>query len=188
MKLVNSKYYEIVNEIIEKSNLKKKTCIDATLGNGNDSLKLLSHMGEEGFLYGFDIQDIAIENSRNLLNKQGYKNYKLIKDSHENLDKYVKEEVELVIFNLGYLPRSDKLIVTKAKSTILAIEKSLKLLSKTGVIIVVSYLGHKGSLEERNSLEDFLKNIDQHKVLVEKREFFNQINTPPIVYLIAKRY
>lgn len=186
MILVKSKYYEIVDEIIKNINIDNKICIDATLGNGNDSLKILSNM-KNGLLIGFDIQDIALENSKRLLEKKGFNNFKLIKDSHENLEKYVKEEVELVIFNLGYLPAADKNIVTKPKSTINAIKSSLNLLSDTGVVIVVSYLGHSGSMEERSCLEKYLKTLDQNKYLVEKREFFNQVNTPPIIYLLKKR-
>lgn len=187
MILVKSRYYEIINEIIENIDINGKICIDATLGNGNDSLKILTNM-ENGFLYAFDIQDIAIENSKKLLEKNGFNNFSLIKDSHENLKNYVNKEVEFVIFNLGYLPRADKNIVTKPNSTISAISSALDILSNSGVVAVVSYLGHVGSLEERNSLNEYLKNLDQHKYLVEKREFFNQENNPPIVYLIKKRF
>ena len=185
MILVKSKYYEIIDEILDKVNLCNKTVIDATLGNGNDSLKILEKM-HGGKLYGFDIQKMAIENSEKLLNRKGFENYELIEDSHENIERYVEGEVELVIYNLGYLPRSDKKIVTKPKSTVESVKKAVSMLSETGIVIVVSYIGHEGSFEENSALEELLKNLDQHKYKVEKRQFFNQIHTPPIVYLISR--
>ena len=185
MKIVKNKYYEIVDEVLEQLDINGKVCIDATLGNGHDSLKILKK-NPEGFLYAFDIQNTAIEKSDELLNKNGFNNYKLIKDSHDNMKEYVKGEAELIIFNLGYLPGADKKVVTKPHSTIMAIKSAIDIISKSGVIIVVSYLGHRGSFAERAAIEEYLSNLPQKELMVEKREFFNQVNTPPVVYLIKK--
>lgn len=184
--IVKSRYYEVINEIIEKIDIDGKVCVDCTLGNGNDSLKILSNM-KDGFLYGLDIQQEAIENSKKLLEKNGFSNFKLIKDSHSNLKKHIDTNAELIVYNLGYLPRMDKNIITKPDTTIASIGEALELISDSGVIIVVSYLGHKGSYGERYALDAYLSKLDQDKYLVEKREFFNQVNTPPVVYLIKKR-
>ena len=51
----------------------------------------------------------------------------------------------------------------------------------------MSYLGHENSFEEREGLDEFLKSLDQKRFKVEKREFYNQKNSPPIVYLIEKK-
>ncbi|MDU5925465.1 MAG: class I SAM-dependent methyltransferase [Finegoldia magna] len=48
-------------------------------------------------------------------------------------------------------------------------------------------LSHGNSLEERLGVDDFLKNLDQKKFKVEKREFYNQKHNPPIVYLVEKK-
>ncbi len=52
---------------------------------------------------------------------------------------------------------------------------------------MVSYLGHENSFEERLGVDDFLKSLDQKIFKVEKREFYNQKNNPPIVYLVEKK-
>ena len=52
---------------------------------------------------------------------------------------------------------------------------------------MVSYLGHENSFEERQGVDEFLKNLDQKKFKVEKREFYNQKHNPPIVYLVEKK-
>lgn len=180
--IVKEKYFEIVDEILSH-NFLGKIAVDATVGKGKDSLKLLETVGEEGFLYGFDVQEEALEDAKKLL--KDYKNYKLFLDSHENIDKIGK--FDLVIYNLGYLPGSDKKITTLRDSTIVSLKKATEKISESGVIIVVSYLGHENSLEERVGVDEFLKNLDQKKFKVEKREFYNQKHNPPIVYLIEKK-
>lgn len=180
--IVKEKYFEIVDEILSH-NFLGKIAVDATVGKGKDSLKLLETVGDEGFLYGFDLQEEAIDAAKKLLND--YKNYKLFLESHENIDKI--EKFDLVIYNLGYLPGSDKKITTLKDSTIVSLKKATEKISEGGIIIVVSYLGHENSLEERLGVDDFLKNLDQKIFKVEKREFYNQKNNPPIVYLIEKK-
>ena len=180
--IVKEKYFEIVDEILSH-NFLGKIAVDATVGKGKDSLKLLEAVGEEGFLYGFDVQEEALEAAKKLL--KDYKNYKLFLDSHENIDKI--EKFDLVIYNLGYLPGSDKKITTLMDSTIVSLKKATEKISEGGIIIVVSYLGHENSLEERQGVDEFLKNLGQKKFKVEKREFYNQKHNPPIVYLIEKK-
>src|SRR5690554_3171937 len=95
--------------------------IDATAGNGYDSVFLDSLVGKDGKVYSFDIQKIALKNSRDRLLKNNFLNrVKLIEDGHENFDKYIKEDIDGMVFNLGYLPGGDKEIITKSKSTITA--------------------------------------------------------------------
>lgn len=180
--IVKEKYYEIVDEILSH-NFLGKIAVDATVGKGKDTLKLLKAVGDEGFVYGFDLQKDALDAANKLL--KDYKNYKLFLESHENLDKL--EKFDLVIYNLGYLPGSDKKITTLKDSTITSLRKATENISDGGIIIVVSYLGHENSFEEREGLDEFLKNLDQKIFKVEKREFYNQKNNPPLVYLIEKK-
>ena len=180
--IVKEKYYEIVDEILSH-NFLGKIAVDATVGKGKDTLKLLKAVGDEGFVYGFDLQKDALDAANKLL--KDYKNYKLFLESHENLDKL--EKFDLVIYNLGYLPGSDKKITTLKDSTLSSLKKAAEKISDGGIIIVVSYLGHENSFEEREGVDEFLKSLDQKRFKVEKREFYNQKNSPPIVYLIEKK-
>ena len=89
--------------------------IDATCGNGNDTLYLAEKV-TNGFVYGFDIQKEAIDNTQ--LKVSDFNNVSLIQDSHENVKQHVLERhlnlIDCAIFNLGYLPKGDKSIVSKA--------------------------------------------------------------------------
>lgn len=162
--------------------------VDATLGNGNDIEYILKMIGNDGFVYGFDIQEVAIKNTeKKLLNAERIKNFKLICDGHENVDLYIEENVDFVVFNLGYLPKADHSLITKAKTTIEAIEKLKNKLNPSGIIIISAYLGHEGGMDEYLQLLKYVKTIDQTEFNVAKLEFVNQINTPPQMILIEKR-
>jgi len=161
--------------------------VDATLGNGKDTLDLCKLVGSSGRVYGFDIQELAIENSKKLLMEHGLlDNAILIHDSHENVDKYIDEAIDFAVYNLGYLPNGDKRIITKASSTVASVAKVLDLLKENGIVMIVSYIGHPGGLEEKEALEKFLSQLDQRKYHVLKSEFINQKNSPPLLYLIEK--
>lgn len=180
--IVKEKYYEIVDEVLSH-NFLGKIAVDATVGKGNDTLKLLEAVGRDGFVYGFDVQEEAINKTKDLL--KDFDNFKLFLDSHANIDRL--KSFDLVIYNLGFLPGSDKKITTLRDSTIESLKKATDRINEAGIIIVVSYLGHENSFEEREGVDEFLKSLDQKIFKVEKREFYNQKHNPPIVYLIEKK-
>ncbi|MGO1368783.1 MAG: class I SAM-dependent methyltransferase [Senegalia sp. (in: firmicutes)] len=177
----------ISHQLIDLKLKEGMIAVDATVGNGNDTLLLAKKVGDCGKVYGFDIQDIAIKNTLKTLKDNNLNNrVKLIKDSHENILKYINEKLDLVIFNLGYLPKGDHSIITKAKSTLKAIESVLSYLNENGILIIVSYYGHLGGEEEKEELENYLEKLDQKKFTVLKMNFLNQINSPPILFCIEK--
>lgn len=172
-------YY--IDEVIREGD----SVIDATVGNGNDTLKLSIAVGEDGVVYGFDIQKEAIESAK----KQEYKynNVKFINDSHENMDRYVNKRVKAVFFNLGYLPGGNHLISTKAETTISAIKKSMSLIGEGGIIVVVIYRGKDTGFLESNSVIEFLENIDYKGFNVLLFDYINRPNNPPKVSVIQKK-
>ena len=91
----------------------------------------------------------------------------MIHDGHENILNDIPSDiignVDAAIFNLGYLPKGDKSIVTKPETTIQAIESIFKLLSTEGIIVLVIYHGHEEGQIERDELLKYLENFDQVK-------------------------
>lgn len=153
--------------------------IDATAGNGNDTLFLARLVGEKGKVFAFDVQEKAIINTKNLLQQNGLMSrVQLIKAGHEHVGKYVGEEVSVVMFNLGYLPGGDHNIITRPENTIEGVEASLKLLSSGGVITLVVYTGHAGGQEEWNHLEKFLAQLNTKKYRVLLYKFLNTKKSP----------
>lgn len=161
--------------------------VDATAGNGHDTLFLANLVGETGFVYAFDIQQQAVDVTIQRLKENGLEHRaRVILDGHEQLSKYVQEEVAGAIFNLGYLPGGNHDIITKGETTISAIEQLLSLLKIGGMIVLVIYHGHEGGKEERDAVIEFVKSLPQKYVHVLRYEFINQKNDPPFIIALEK--
>ena len=157
--------------------------IDATCGNGNDTVFLSNLVGDEGKVFAFDIQKEAIANADNRLKEAGCKNVSLILDGHESVFKYVDSEISAAIFNLGYLPGSDKTITTNGETTWKAVLDMLSLLKIGGVIILVIYHGHEDGKVERNHIEKSIETLDIKETSVLKYEFLNKSSAPYVIVI-----
>lgn len=162
---------------------KVEIAVDMTVGNGNDSKAILETLNPKK-LYCFDIQEVAIENSKKLIGN--IENVKYILDSHCNLDRYVEEKIDFAIYNLGYLPNGDKSITTISKDVIESLEKLLENLNDKGKIILTFYPGHESGKIESEEISDFLSKLSQKIFSIIKFEFINQQNNPPYVIMISK--
>ena len=161
--------------------------IDCTMGNGNDTAFLCSLVGDKGKVYAFDIQESAVINTKKKLQELNFlQRAEIILDGHENIDKYIKEDAKLIIFNLGYLPRGNHEITTKKETTIQALRKCLDLLKPNGIILLVIYPGHENGKIEKEALESFTSKLNQKEYTVANICFTNQINNPPELICIEK--
>lgn len=174
----------ILNNYLENN----KVLIDATCGNGKDTLFLADKLDNDGKLYAFDIQEKAIKNTKSIIEENNYNiQIDYINDGHENIDNYVDEEIDGIIYNLGFLPGSDKDIKTKKDTTIESLKKSLDFLVEGGLIVVVIYSEHEGGREEKEAVLNFSEKLDYKKYNVLHYHFINQKKTPPEVIAIKKR-
>ncbi len=73
---ITNMLHHIVTPFLEKA----QVAVDCTCGNGYDSEFILSNLCQNSVLYCFDIQQQAIDNSQERLDKLDYscKNFKLI--------------------------------------------------------------------------------------------------------------
>ena len=170
-------------------------CIDATMGNGNDTALLSKLAGETGRVVAFDIQQLALDHTKEKMVKEECpENYELVLDSHETMGNYAKENtVSCITFNLGYLPGGDHEMATKGESSIRAIETGLgaietgvNLLKKKGLMTVCIYSGGDSGFEEKEAVLSYIKGLDAKKYLVIVSEYVNRPNNPPIPVLIIK--
>ena len=133
-------------------------CIDATAGRGYDTAFLCELVGKDGSVTAFDVQQDAIDSTKNLLESKGLC-ARLVLDSHANMAKYFEDEsVDCIVFNLGYLPKGDHSVYTHFESTKAAIEAGLKIL-KRGGLMTVSAAMRKRTLCFRGSKRWTTKNI-----------------------------
>ena len=161
--------------------------VDATVGNGNDTLFLADLVGNTGKVYGFDIQQKAVEKTQILLAEHGVADrVSLILDGHENIEKYVQKPVKAVMFNLGYLPGGEHEIITKEETTIIALKKSLSLLAIDGILSVVIYSGHQGGEKEKQAVEAFFKAVLKSEFHVVKIQHMNRLESSPYIILVQR--
>lgn len=167
------------------------TVVDATMGNGHDTLFLWEQVGSSGKIYAFDIQQESIAKTRQKFDESRIEicstNIELIHDGHENMGKYVTESVDAIMFNLGYLPGGDKTVVTKSNTTIKALTIALSLLKKGGIVSFIIYYGHLGGTEEKDALLTFVNQLEDSKYTVLKCTYMNHKKNPPLLLLIEKK-
>lgn len=162
--------------------------IDLTCGNGHDTLFLSNLAGIDGFVTAFDIQAEAIERAKLLMQENGkYKNYKIIHDGHENIEHYLKETVDAAIFNLGYLPKSNKEIFTRPETTINSINSLIPLLKNSGRIYIAAYIAHDNGYEIAK-VSDYLKHLNKKQYNAVHINLINKENTPPEIFIIEKNF
>ncbi|MDY2889781.1 MAG: class I SAM-dependent methyltransferase [Candidatus Caccosoma sp.] len=178
------KIIDFAHSLLKKRVSKDDYCVDMTIGNGNDTLFLASI---SKFVYGFDIQQVAINNTNKLLIENNYSNYKLIMSSHENIKEFIEKKIKAFIFNLGYLPTGDKNITTNAATTLKALREAFDLLKSKGIIVMVLYPGHSNGKIEADELIKFTKQLNQKEFDVVTYKFINQVNNPPFLLIIEKR-
>ena len=176
--------HEMVKSHIESGDI----CIDATMGNGNDTEFLCRLAGEQGKVVAFDIQEAALEHTRERLETcLSYKNYELHLESHEKMGEHAeKDSVSCIMFNLGYLPTGDHALATRADSSIRAMEAGLELLKKDGIMSICIYSGGDSGFEERDAVLEWLKTLDSKKYLVLLTQYYNRPNHPPIPVLVVR--
>lgn len=161
--------------------------VDATAGNGHDTLFLAGLVGDDGFVYAFDVQKQAVDATlHRLLDNALEHRAVVLKDGHENVAKYVDKPISGAIFNLGYLPGSDHEVITRPNTTIQALKSLLKLLKVGGIIVLVIYHGHEGGKKERDEVIRFVSDLPQKYIHVLRYEFLNQKNDPPFVIALEK--
>ena len=161
------------------------SAIDATAGNGHDTLFLAQLTGPAGKVYAFDIQKEAIDATRQRV--EDFPNVELFHASHAEISAHVHEPIAAAVFNLGYLPKGDHSIITKSTSTLQAIEQCLELLKENGLVLIVIYSGHEGGSEERDAVMDFVCALPQISYDVMRYEFINQQHSPPFLVAIENK-
>jgi SAM-dependent methyltransferase len=135
--------------------------VDATVGNGHDTLFLAQQVGPTGRVFGFDIQAEALASARPKL--AGLSHVMLTHGGHEHLARDLPDEAKgkltAVMFNLGYLPGATKGVTTSIASTLSALAQALDCLAVGGRITLVLYPGHPGGAEEAAAVRAYADDL-----------------------------
>jgi len=161
--------------------------VDATCGNGHDTLLLAELVGDDGKVYGFDIQDEALRATAARLTEAGLRHRaELLAFGHERMKDYVAAPIAAAVFNLGYLPGSDKSCITRPEQTLMALDQALQLLAPQGVLLVAVYTGHPGGAEEGEAVAAWGAGLDPYACNVWECRQPNRPATAPFLVIVEK--
>ena len=175
-------------EIMEEALFPGARALDATMGNGYDTLWLCELVGDGGRVYAFDIQQDAVDRTAERLEKAGVSaRASLFCMGHERMLEVVHEPVDAVLFNLGWLPGAEHGVTTRTSTTLQAVEAALSLLKEEAVMTVCIYPGHEEGTRELNALLDWASGLDDKRYDAMLRHYVNQPNDPPQMLAIRKK-
>ena len=143
------------------------TVIDATCGNGHDTLVLakLALTAKSGALFALDLQPVAIGSCRqmliNKLPKGVFNKINFCEGCHSKFpDELQFQSVKMIAYNLGYLPGGDKSMTTTADTTLKSIKEAQNLIQDGGLISITCYPGHTAGMEEEEEIIKFTSSLD----------------------------
>lgn len=161
--------------------------VDATAGNGHDTLFLAGGVGPGGRVYALDIQEEALESTRKRISEAGLSDKVIIiPGGHQDMESLVGEPVDAVMFNLGYLPGGDRSVITRPETTREGLRAALRILRPGGRLSVVVYTGHPGSREESGEVSGLLAALDPGENSVQKLLFWNSRGDSPELYFVTR--
>ena len=181
---------EKVHNILTNHLQEGDRAIDATAGNGYDTLFLAEQVGASGKVIAIDIQDCAIRSTQKHLESASLiDRVRLVTDDHaialRKLIEANREKLAAITFNLGYLPGSDKSIQTRAESTEEALAASIQLLINGGFLCVAAYHGHIGGAVEAETVETFMRKSQSEGHAVDCHQPESS-NSPPVLWVLKK--
>lgn len=161
--------HQLIAEVVRPGDV----VIDATAGNGHDTLFLARLVGEQGRVFAFDVQPEAIRATAARLEDAGINNVTLLQQDHAGLQdarvlpvRY-RGQITAAMFNLGYLPGGDKGVTTRISSTIPAVITALAVLRQGGILTLIAYPGHPGGLAEMRQVAAVLSSLPPDRYRVE---------------------
>ena len=163
--------------------------LDATCGNGHDTLFLCRLAGPAGHVIGLDIQPMAVQATNALLARHGMEHIgQAILADHRDLLRFAPAgSADCVMFNFGWLPGSPHQIHSQAEASLAAVQAALTALKPGGVLSAVLYSGKVIGQSEKQAVLACLQSLPlaQYTVLVSR--FANWAETAPLPCLVVKR-
>ena len=176
--------HELIAQALEPGD----RAVDATMGNGHDTLFLAEKVGPSGRVYAFDVQAAALENTRRRLEGADcLRQAQLFQMSHARMAEVVPGPVDAVLFNLGWLPGGDHAVTTRVESTLQAVDAALSLLAPGGLMTVCVYPGHGEGAREAEALLGWARSLDAKVWDAMLRQYVNQANDPPFMLAVHRR-
>lgn len=175
-------------EMIENALFPGACAVDATMGNGHDTLWLCELAGEDGKVYAFDVQPEAVVRTDERLTQAGLRRRaELFCIGHERMAEQIDVPVDVIVFNLGWLPGAEHGVTTRVETTLRAVDAALSLLKEDGLLTICVYPGHDEGAREREALLDWARTLDDRRYDAMLKTYLNQPNDPPLLLAVRKK-
>ncbi|HEY8097294.1 MAG TPA: class I SAM-dependent methyltransferase [Methylobacter sp.] len=179
--------HDLIRDILRPGDI----AIDATVGNGHDTLFLAERVGPSGHVYGFDIQQAAIDSTGEKFRQAQIPDcLTLIRASHADMSDKIPAnlhgKIKAIMFNLGYLPGGDKSIITLTDSTLTALTVAARILAVNGIITLLAYPGHQGGDQETDQVKNWCGQLDARQFEVSTVYNTEHKDTAPRLFVIRK--
>ena len=162
--------------------------VDATMGNGHDTLFLAQLVGPLGHVWAFDVQECALTNTLARLEAEKVQDrVTLFLDSHARMAEHVPQAVDAVVFNLGWLPGQEHAVTTRAETTVEALNAAHSLLKPGGLITICVYPGHPEGMRELEAVTDWCRGLSDRQYDAVSRGYENISARPPRLFAIVKK-
>ncbi len=176
--------------------------VDATCGNGHDACFLAAvlrrcHAKRPYGVLAFDVQESALRCAKELLTKRGLADtVECLLQDHAVLGAELLRRqkaagspiiLAAVMYNLGFLPRSDKRLVTRKESTLASLEAAARFLAPHGILSVHAYGGHSGGREELEAVESWCAALPFKLWTVARYSMCNKLRRPEALFLAQRR-
>ncbi len=179
---------EWARALVESAVSEGAKVIDATMGNGHDTLWLSNLVGDTGMVYAFDVQEEAVLNTKNRLEEAGVlSRAQLFLKGHENIGLTVRCMVDAAVFNLGWLPGHEKSVRTRKETTLSAVNQALSMLKTGGILTICVYPGHEEGDEELNALTEWAEGLNEKVFDAVIFRYANISKKPPVLIAVTKR-
>jgi methylase of polypeptide subunit release factors len=162
-------------------------CLDATAGNGLDTLFLAQRAGDAGAVHAMDVQKDALRITERLLEQHHVRERVTTHLAcHSQMEAVLpgteKGRIRAITFNLGYLPKGDKTITTRKETTLPAVRNAYDWLAENGVLSVLCYRGHPGGKAEEEAVRELIDDCNWKRETI----FGKDSSESPVLHFIEK--
>jgi len=170
--------------------------VDATAGNGHDTVFLAERVLPGGRVFAFDVQAEALERTQSQISNLKSQIAEpeaitLLHAGHEHFEDHLPRElkggIRAFMFNLGWLPGSDKSRITRTETTLTALRAAIDWLGEGGLITIVCYPGHEGGDAEALAVEQWAAQLPGDSFEAQRIAFLNLEGAPPRCVVVRRR-
>lgn len=187
-------HLSFAHQLWEKHIFPGDLVIDATCGNGHDTLILakLALTNSFGSVITIDIQPEAISKAQeHLKSNLSAEMFSLIDfhlGCHSQFPKILLEKsVRLVVYNLGYLPGGNKALTTCTETTLESIRQAQHLLMPKGIICITCYPGHPEGKKEREVLLHYVEKLNYQDWSCSHHHWVNTVSAPSVILIQSRK-